>query len=424
MDRRTFVSRGSTLLALSSAATALGQQQEPQIDTGKVTAGKQKFAPIHAETDDNGQPANPDARDQRIGFAIVGLGRLAIEEIIPGFASAKHARLVALVSGTPDKAKLIAVQNGLKPENIYDYESFDKIRDNKEVDVVYIVLPNSMHLEYTQRAARAGKHVLCEKPMALSSSECEAMIAACEKADRKLMIAYRMQYEPFTRELLQQIKSNELGPVKTIVASFDQNEAMDHNAADTQWRHKKAMAGGGSLFDIGIYCLNAARYVTDEEPLEVSARVYSTPNDPRFKEVEESVNWSMRFPSGAVASLSCSYGGHTNSTLRVTGPQAIASMEPAFPYNGQQLKIDRKLSEKVNSTNQLKLMPKSQFALELDHMALCVKNNVKPHTPGEEGLQDLKIIEAIYKSAATGQVVQLANMSGRNTTRGPEPQDI
>ena len=131
----------------------------------------------------------------------------------------------------------------------------------------------------------------------------------------------------------------------------------------------------------------------------------------------------MRFPGGAIANLSCSYGGHGNSTLRVTGPQALASMEPAFPYSGQQLKIERKLNEKVNSSNQLKLTPKSQFALELDHMALCVKNNIKPHTPGEEGLQDLKIIEAIYKSAETGQVVQLAKDSGKSTTRGPDPQD-
>ena len=419
MDRRKFVTQGSSLLALTGAAPALlAMQQEAPVDTGHATATQVEFAPINAPSEDNPQPENPDPRDKKIGFAVVGLGRLAVEEIIPAFCSSKHARLVALVSGTPDKARLIAAQYGVKPESIYDYASFDRIADNKEIDAVYIVLPNSMHLEYTQRAATAGKHVLCEKPMAITSGECEQMIAACARADRKLMIAYRMQYEPFTRELLQQIKTGELGSIKTIVASLNQNEA-----TDDQWRHKKAMAGGGSLFDIGIYCLNAARYVTGEEPLTISAQVYSTPGDPRFKEVEETVSWSMQFPGGTIANLSCCYSGHNNSTLRLTGDKAVATMEPAFGYSGQQLKIERKLSEKVNAETQLKLPPKSQFALELDHMALCIRNNTKPHTGGEEGLQDLKLIEAIYHSAESKKVVELPRIPGRNATRGPEPQD-
>ncbi len=415
MDRRSFVRQGSTLLALSGAAPLFAA--EAQVNTGTVHGGKVEFPPIAASTESEGKPPNPAPADQRVGFAVVGLGRLAVEEILPAFARAKHARLVALVSGTADKAQALAAQYGVASKHIYDYRSFESMQDNPEIQAVYIVLPNSMHCEYTVRAAATAKHVLCEKPMAVSPAECEQMIAACAKADRKLMIAYRMQYEPYTRELIWMTRAGEFGKLTTITSVHNQNQG-----TPKQWRLQKKMAGGGSLYDIGIYSQNAARYVTGEEPVEVSARIFSTPGDSRFKEVEETVSWTLRFPSGCIATLSTSYGAHKKATLSVNGAEAVAVMDPAFPYQGQQLKVSKKVSDRFQNETQWKTTPKDQFALELDHMAQCIKNNVRPHTPGEEGLADQRVMEAVYKSAATGRVVDLPRIEGLDTTRGPAPE--
>ena len=190
-----------------------------------------------------------------------------------------------------------------EPKNIYNYQNYDTIRDNPEVDIVYIVLPNGMHAEYTVRGFQAGKHVLSEKPMANTPADCQQMIDAGRKANRKLMVAYRCRYEPFNQEAIRMARQQELGPTKVILA--------DHgfNIGDpTQWRLNKTLAGGGSLMDIGIYSLQAARYITGEEPTEINAMSYTTPGDVRFKEVEETINFQLRFPSGILANCSSSYG--------------------------------------------------------------------------------------------------------------------
>jgi predicted dehydrogenase len=213
---------------------------------------------------------------KRLGYAIVGIGKLSSEELIGAFKVCRLSKLVALVSGDSAKAKHIAEENGISAQNIYNYQNFDAIKNNPNIDVVYIVLPNNMHAEYTVRAAESGKHVLCEKPMANSAQECQSMIDACQKANRKLMIAYRCQYEPYNRSLINLVRSQELGKVKIINADNSQNIG-DPN----QWRLKKAMAGGGPLPDVGIYCLSAYRYLTGEEPIEVFGTNYTTPGDPR-----------------------------------------------------------------------------------------------------------------------------------------------
>src|SRR3954465_3337120 len=233
----------------------------------------------------------PEPPGKKLGWAIVGLGSLAINQILPAFAKCEKSRVVALVSGHPDKAAKLAARYGVDPKRIYNYENYDTLADNPEVDVVYVVLPNSMHAEYTVRAHRAGKHVLSEKPMATSVADGQAMIEAARKAGKKLMVAYRCRYEPFNKEMIRMAREQELGPVKVVVA--------DHgfNIGDpTQWRLKKALAGGGSLMDIGIYSLQAARYITGEEPVEINAFTYSTPGDVRFQEVEETINFQLRFP--------------------------------------------------------------------------------------------------------------------------------
>ncbi len=243
----------------------------------------------------------PDAPGKKLGWAVVGLGSLSINQILPAFATCEKSKVVALVSGHPDKAGKLALRYGVDAKNIYNYQNYDSIKSNPEVDVIYIVLPNGMHAEYTVRGLQAGKHVLCEKPMANTPAECQQMIDAGRKADRKLMIAYRCRYEPYNREAIRIARSGELGPTQMILA--DTGFRMSD---PTVWRLNKQMAGGGSMMDIGIYALNASRYLTGEEPKEVNAMIYSTPGDPRFKEVEEHVTFQLRFPSGILANCSSS----------------------------------------------------------------------------------------------------------------------
>src|SRR5205807_9577486 len=259
----------------------------------------------------------PEPPGRKLGWAIVGLGSLSINQILPAFAKCEKSKVVAFVSGHPDKASKLALRYGVDPKNIYNYQNYDSIKDNPDVDLIYIVLPNGMHAEYTVRGLQAGKHVLCEKPMANTPAECQQMVDAGRKADRKLMIAYRCRYEPFNREAIRIAQSGDLGPTQMILA-----DAGFKMGDPTVWRLNRQLAGGGSLMDIGIYALNATRYLTGEEPTEVNAMIYSTPGDPRFKEVEEHINFQLRFPSGILANCSSSYGYFHQSHFRVMGTEA------------------------------------------------------------------------------------------------------
>ena len=339
----------------------------------------------------------PEPPGRKAGWAIVGLGNLAINQILPAFAKCEKSKVVALVSGHPDKAAKLAARYGVSPKAIYNYQNYDTLKDNPEVDVIYVVLPNSMHAEYTIRGVQAGKHVLSEKPMANTPGDCQAMIDAARKAGQKLMVAYRCRYEPFNKEMIRMAREQELGPVKVIVA--------DHgfNIGDpTQWRLKKEFAGGGSLMDIGIYSLQAARYVTGEEPVEINAVTYTTPGDVRFKEVEETINFQLRFPSGVLANCTSSYGYAGQNKYRVIATKGWFELEPATSYTGLRMKIRRN-----NATEDRDLPPRDHFALEMDHMSDCVMENKDPLTPGEEGLRDLKLMMAIYEAARTGKTVKV-----------------
>lgn len=401
------------------ATLALAQELPPPTttDTGKTTGGKVEFPAWTAQTEKpSGNPPNPMPVDKRVGFAIVGLGRLSLENILPAFAGAKKSRPVALVSGSPEKAKTVAAQYGIKPEAIYSYDKFDNIKNNPDIAAVYVVLPNAMHKEFVLRAAKAGKHILCEKPMATSSADAKRMVEGCRDARRLLMIAYRCQYEPYNRKVIDLLRQQKYGAAKLIRAVNVQNMA-----APEQWRLKRAMAGGGSLPDVGIYCLNAARYLTGEEPVEIYARIATTPNDPRFREVEETVSFSLRFPGGVIADCATSYGMHESRYLHVHTDSASFQLENAFAYEGQQLRVSHR-DGRAESIDQMRLSQKDQFALEIDHMADCILNNRKPHTPGEEGVQDHLLMEAIYKAAATNRPVSLPKVERKDVTRGPGPE--
>lgn len=350
-------------------------------------------------------PSNPD---RRVGWAIVGLGDFALNQIIPSFAECKKSKLVALVSGDQSKAAQIATAYGVEQKNIYNYQNYDTLRDNAEVDVIYIILPNSMHREYTERAARAGKHVMCEKPMAITTKDCEQMIEACRQANRKLMIAYRAQYEPFNLAAIELARSKELGALKAIVADHGRN--LNPQEPRDRWRMKRELAGGGSLVDIGIYSLNATRYLTGEEPVEISAQMHSTPGDARFNEVEESINFMLRFPSGVLANCSASYGYAEVKRFRGFCEKGWFELDPATDYYRHRLHVGRKgsgASEGKEVVEERMIEEKNQFAAEMDHLSECIQENKTPRTPGEEGLRDVKLIELIYEAARTGRTMRV-----------------
>ena len=339
----------------------------------------------------------PEPPGKKLGWAIVGLGRLSIYQILPAFAKCEKSRPVAFVTGDRTKGEKLAARYGVDPKNIYNYQNYDSLRNNPDVDIIYIVLPNSMHAEYTVRGAKAGKHVLSEKPMANTPKECEEMIKAAREAQRKLMVAYRVRYEPYNQALIKMCRDGELGQLKTIVS--------DHgfNIGDpTQWRLKKELAGGGSLMDIGIYALQATRYTTGEEPIEVTAFEQTDRNDPRFKEVEDTINFQLRFPSGALAQCTSSYGYAGQNRIRVIGTKGWAELEPATSYSGLRMRVRR-----GNATEERDFGQRDHFAAEMDHFSECVMNNKEALTPGEEGLKDLKVMMAIYEAARSGKTIKL-----------------
>lgn len=414
-NRRTVIATAGAVGLGMAASAAAASPYPPAVDTGVVTDGQVHFPPSSDPGDSQPQqPPNPDPRDKRVGFAVVGLGKLALEQILPAFAQSKHSRLSALVSGTPDKLRAIAAQYGISADSCYSYDDFARISGNPAVDAVYVVTPNALHHRDVLAAARAGKHVLCEKPMATTARECRDMIAATARANVRLMIAYRMQYQPHAREAIKLARNGKLGNVMLMDMINNQNQG-----DPAQWRQKLKLAGGGSLPDVGLYCLNTARAILGEEPYEVSAAIWSPAGDPRFAEVEDNVSFTLRFPSGVIANCLTSYGTHRLQRLKLMGTSAWLEMENAFAYEGQRLRV----AELVNGTEQnaeWTIPAHNQFALELDHFAGCVRSGQTPRTPGEEGLQDQLIIEAIYSSARQGRPVKLERIVKRDAFRGAE----
>ena len=358
----------------------------------------------------------PLAPDARVGFAIVGLGRLSLEAILPAIVSAKRARVVALMTGDKAKGARVAEEYAVPADAVYGYDDWDALGRNDAVQVVYIVTPNGMHLDQVRHAARVKKHVLCEKPMANNARDAQAMVDACKSAGVTLMVAYRAQYEPHIREAIRIARSGEFGVLKMIEAH---NGQVQDTAA--RWRHEAKLAGGGALPDIGLYCLNFARAVTGEEPTALFAWTWSTPGDPRFAEVEENVSWQMRFPSGTVARCSAAYDAHEARPARLYFQKATVKLDPAFSYKGIRLSIAHRALDQadVEVTEERVVADKDQFATEIDHMATCVLTGRRPRTPGEEGVQDHKIMDAIYRSAHERREIELAPVNGLDAFRGP-----
>src|SRR6187551_185558 len=355
MNRRDFISKvgiGSTLLTLPSA-----------LSTNAFGSTQQK----------------------KLGVALVGLGYYAEFKLATALQETTNCYLAGIVTGTPAKKEKWKQQFNIPEANCYTYETFDSIINNKAIDIVYVVLPNSMHKEFVIRAAKAGKHVITEKPMAVSVKECEEMIAAYKKANVKLSVGYRLHFEPFNLEAARVGQKKVFGAVKVVETS------MGFKMGDpTQWRLKKALAGGGAMMDVGIYAIQGARYSTGEEPISVTAQEFKT--DPiKFKEVDETILWQMEFPSGIVSNSMTSYATHMER-LFISAENGWLELRPAFGYGP----LAGKTSKGV-----LDLPQVNHQALQMDDFAKCVAENRESSVSGEEGLKDAKVIEAIYKAIKT-----------------------
>ncbi len=330
-------------------------------------------------------------KKERLGVALVGLGYYSNDLLAPALQLTKQCSLVGIVTGTPSKAEKWKQMYNIPDKNIYNYQNFDSIANNPDIDVIYIVLPPSMHAEYSIRAAKAGKHVWCEKPMAPSVADCKNMIDACSKNKVKLSIGYRMHHEPNTKKIIQFRKDLAYGKIVKVEASAGYFDARtDH------WKQKKSM-GGGVMGDMGVYPLNATRYSVGLEPIAVTA-VASTTRPEIYKEVEETMNFELEFPGGATATCVASFGKGMND-LQVNCAKGWYKLSPFQAYSG----IDGVTSDgaKLNAS-----IPNQQ-ALQMDDDAQAIKNNTAVLVPGEEGLKDTIVVEAIYKSAASKSKVKI-----------------
>jgi predicted dehydrogenase len=331
---------------------------------------------------------------KKVGYAIIGLGRIA-GHFMEAIQQSPNSKVTALVSGHRDKAERIAEKYGVPKSSIYNYENMDAFRDNKDVDAVYVALPNSMHAEYTIRSAKAGKHVLCEKPMSATVKEAEEMIAACKAANVKLMIAYRCHYEPTNLKAIKMIRDGNIGEVQSIQSAFG------FSCNPTDWRLSKPLAGGGPMMDVGIYSLNATRYLTGEEPAGITAYTHTSASDPRFKTVEENIVWTTKFPSGILATCNTTYGAPMQGYYRVHGSKGVLEVTEAFSYEGLVLKAEYEDAQgkRVKVEEATPEKDPAQFVREADHFSDCVLKNLTPKTTGDEGLKDLTYIRQIYQSA-------------------------
>ena len=335
------------------------------------------------------------AAERKVGYCVIGLGRIA-DHFMRGVHDSSTSQITGLVSGHRDKALRIAAQYGVPESSIYSYEQMDAFRDNKMIDAVYVALPNSMHAEYTIRSAKAEKHVLCEKPMSTTVADAEAMIAACKAAKVKLMIAYRLHYEPTTLRAIELIRGGNLGKVQAIVS------ANGFNIKPGEWRATKTMGGGGPLLDVGIYELNAARYLTGEEPASFTAALSTIDHDGRFDTVEENTAWTIKFPSGALTSCNTTYGAGMPGFYRVYGSKGWLEVD-VFSYQNLHLRANYKSPDPNAPAIALdELNPEKdpkQFVREADHFSECILEDREPKTPGEEGLRDMRYMQQIYRAA-------------------------
>jgi len=331
---------------------------------------------------------------QRLGVALVGLGYYSTDLLAPALQQTKNCYLAGIVTGTPSKAETWKAKYNIPDKNIYNYQNFDQIANNDDIDVVYVVLPPSMHKEYSIRAANAGKHVWCEKPMAITEQECQAMIDACKKNKKSLAIGYRLQHEPNTQEYRRIIAQKQLGKVlqASCGAGYRENRT-------NHWKQIKAL-GGGVLYDMGVYSIQGARLGTGMEPVRIVSAKTSTTRPEIYKDgLDETTEARLEFPGGVFADIKTSFGENINY-LNVKCEKGDINIQPYQSYAG--VKGKSPLGE-INHPYQVPW----QQAKQMDDDAMSIMQKKPMLVPGEEGLRDIRIVEAIYKSAGSGKPVKL-----------------
>lgn len=326
----------------------------------------------------------------KLGVALVGLGGYAGGQLAPALQQTEHCFLAGIVTGTPSKAEQWKTRYSIPEANIYDYSSFDKIKNNPDIDIIYVVLPNSMHKEYVVRAAQAGKHIICEKPMAITVADCDTMIAAVKKAGKVLSVGYRLNFEPYNLEMARLGQKKVFGNVKKMTSAF-----AFVIGDPTQWRLKKDYAGGGPLMDLGIYSIQGFCYTTGLEPIAVRAQEGPKTDLEKFKDVEQSLTWQFEFPGNIIAEGRSSYGDNANF-IRAEAEKGWFELTSAFNYAGQR---------GGTSDGAMNFPRVNQQAKQMDAFALSLKEKKPTIVPGEMGRRDVKLLQAIYEAMRSGQRV-------------------
>lgn len=336
--------------------------------------------------------ADQEPPAKKLGVALVGLGNYATLQLGPALKETAHCYLAGIVTGSPEKAKKWATQYNIPEKNIYNYQTFDQIRNNPDIDVVYVVLPNFMHAEYTIRAAQAGKHVICEKPMAMNTTEARQMIAACEKAGVQLSVGYRLYFEPHHLEMRRLAAEKTFGHIKIIESGL----GFTRPGPDS-WRLDKRIGGGGAIMDLGVYAIQGARRTLNLDPISVTAQAFTFDKE-HFRDIHEMVSWQFEFPGGTIANCSTTYSSYIDR-LYATGERGWFKLEPSYNATGAQ---------GITSAGPMNLpSPTYQQVAQLDAFAQAVQNKTKPEASGEEGMKDLKLIEAILQAADTGRRIKI-----------------
>lgn len=325
---------------------------------------------------------------QKLGIALVGLGTYSTYELAPSLLETKYCKLAGIVTGTPSKAEAWMKKYKLPKENVYNYDNFDSIANNDDIDIVYVVLPNAMHAEFCIRAAKAGKHVICEKPMAVSVQECDDIINACNENNVKLSVGYRLHSEPYTQEVKRMVKEKTFGKVQYVTAEAAYHSAVNPN----QWRLNKALSGGGALMNMGVYAIQSAIYGTGENPTTVSAQEFSTRPE-YFKDTDETITAQFEFPSGSFGNVFTSHNVNINR-MHVSCENGWFSLDPANNYGP--------LKGMTSEGREIKFPHRRQQALQMDDFARHITNNEINRAPGDMGKRDMIIVEAIYESIRQG----------------------
>ena len=334
-----------------------------------------------------GQP-----KPKKLGVALVGLGNYATLQLAPALLETQNCYLAGIVTGSPDKAKTWAATYNIPARNIYNYQTFDQIRNNPDIDIIYVVLPNFLHAEYTIRAAQAGKHVICEKPMAMNAAEARQMIVACEKAGVQLSVGYRLYFEPHHLEMRRLAAEKQFGAVKVIESGLGFTVP-----GPNSWRLDKKIGGGGAIMDLGVYAIQGARRTIGADPISVTAQAF-TFDKVHFKDIHETVFWQFEFPGGTVAHCSTTYSSYVDR-LYATGERGWFKLEPSFNATGAQ---------GITSDGPMALpSPTFQQIAQIDAFAQSIRAKTVPVASGEEGWKDMKLIGAILQAAETGRKINI-----------------